>query len=175
MIANRFLSFIKRGPKKGIGPVLRRSSLICLMVTALLISGFALPQAVSAEKKPANQHWVGTWATSPQSRTGVSFNDQTLRMIVRTSIGGPEVRVRISNAYGTQPLDIGEAHIALRAPCTLIYPGYLYIPGPSPHSTSPPGGHMPHGGRLRHRPGIGSGAHLRGIDIDQNMARRDCG
>ena len=93
--------------------------------------------------KDADKHWVGTWATSPQSRTGVSFNDQTLRMIVHTSIGGPEVRVRISNAYGLEPLEIGEAHIALRAPCTLIYNGYLYDPGPPPVQPPPPGGTCP--------------------------------
>ena len=84
-----------------------------------------------------NQQWVGTWATSPQATNAITFNNQTLRMIVHTSIGGHKVRVRFSNAYGTQPLIIQEAHIALRAPCTLIYPttggppgqpGYLYIP-----------------------------------------------
>jgi lysophospholipase L1-like esterase len=36
-------------------------------------------------------------------------------MIVRTSIGGPRVRVELSNAYGTAPLMVGAAHIALRA------------------------------------------------------------
>jgi lysophospholipase L1-like esterase len=42
------------------------------------------------------------------------FNDQTLRQIVHTSIGGPMVRVVLSNVYGTAPLTIGAAHIALR-------------------------------------------------------------
>ncbi|HEV2099659.1 MAG TPA: SGNH/GDSL hydrolase family protein, partial [Stellaceae bacterium] len=42
------------------------------------------------------------------------FNNQTLRMTMRASLGGNRVRVRISNAYGQRPLDIGGAHIALR-------------------------------------------------------------
>ena len=75
-----------------------------------------------------DQYWVGTWATSPQATNAVTFNNQTLRMIVHTSIGGKKVRVRFSNAYGTQPLIIQAAHIALRAPCTVIYKGYKYIP-----------------------------------------------
>jgi lysophospholipase L1-like esterase len=75
-----------------------------------------------------NSQWIGTWATSPQSTNAITFNNQTLRMIVRISLGGKKVRVRFSNAYGTVPLVIGAAHIALRAPCTVIYNGYLYQP-----------------------------------------------
>src|SRR5258708_28774645 len=61
------------------------------------------------------KHWVGTWATSPAPAEGVAgFNNQTLRMMPRISLGGDNVRVRISNAYGTRPLTIGAVHIALR-------------------------------------------------------------
>jgi lysophospholipase L1-like esterase len=42
------------------------------------------------------------------------FNNQTLRQIVHTSIGGSRVRVVLSNVYGTAPLTIGAAHVALR-------------------------------------------------------------
>ena len=42
------------------------------------------------------------------------FTNQTLRQIIHTSIGGAKVRVLISNAYGTAPVTIGAAHIALR-------------------------------------------------------------
>jgi lysophospholipase L1-like esterase len=42
------------------------------------------------------------------------FTNRTLRQIVHTSIGGTKVRVLISNAYGTAPVMIGAAHIALR-------------------------------------------------------------
>ena len=42
------------------------------------------------------------------------FTNQTLRQIVHTSIGGAKVRVLISNAYGTAPVTIGAANIALR-------------------------------------------------------------
>jgi lysophospholipase L1-like esterase len=92
--------------------------------------------------RDGDQHWVGTWATSPQATNSITFNNQTLRMIVHTSIGGKKVRVRFSNAYGTVPLVIGAAHIALRAPCTVIYPGYLYQP-PCPTCTPPTGAIQP--------------------------------
>ena len=123
-MANSFLSFIKRGPTKGIGPVLRRSSLICLMVTALLISGFALPQAVSAKKKAANQHWVGTWSTSPVSE-GQAFENQTLRQIAHISIGGDWLRVRFSNRFGTVPLVIDAASIGIQDADAAVVPGSL--------------------------------------------------
>jgi lysophospholipase L1-like esterase len=42
------------------------------------------------------------------------INNQTLRQIVHTSIGGSKARVVLSNRYGTTPLQIGAAHIALR-------------------------------------------------------------
>lgn len=39
--------------------------------------------------------------------------DQTVRMIVHTSIGGRRLRVELSNMAGGQPLEIGAAHIAV--------------------------------------------------------------
>ena len=62
-----------------------------------------------------NKHWVGTWATAPAPAEGVvGFNNHTLRMNPRISIGGDQLRVRISNAYGNRPLPIRAARIALR-------------------------------------------------------------
>jgi hypothetical protein len=62
-----------------------------------------------------NKHWVGTWAAAPAPAEGVvGFNNHTLRMNPRISIGGDRLRVRISNAYGNRPLPIRAARIALR-------------------------------------------------------------
>ena len=44
-------------------------------------------------------------------------------MIVRTSVGGRRVRIRVANAFGTPSLSIGAAHIALRAVGSAIVPG----------------------------------------------------
>ena len=60
---------------------------------------------------PSDKHWVGTWAAAPAPAEGVvGFNNQTLRMNPRISLGGERLRVRISNAYGNRPLAIGAAH-----------------------------------------------------------------
>jgi lysophospholipase L1-like esterase len=45
--------------------------------------------------------------------SATSFEDQTLRQIVHTSIGGTEARVRISNLFGDRPLVIQDVHVAL--------------------------------------------------------------
>jgi lysophospholipase L1-like esterase len=94
-----------------------------------------------------SQHWVTTWATAqtlvrtppPATATtaaqplaappkqasggGRGFNNQTIRMAVRISIGGNRLRVRISNSFGSAPLTLGAAHIALRAKDSEIVAG----------------------------------------------------
>jgi lysophospholipase L1-like esterase len=63
--------------------------------------------------------WCATWGAAPAgppaSSSMLSFSNQTLRLIVHTSIGGTAVRVRLSNEMGSTPLRIGAAHIGLRA------------------------------------------------------------
>jgi hypothetical protein len=64
---------------------------------------------------PSDKHWVGSWAAAPAPAEGiVGFNNQTIRLNPRCSIGGERLRVRISNAYGNRPLIIGAATVALR-------------------------------------------------------------
>jgi lysophospholipase L1-like esterase len=102
---------------------------------------FAFGQAAWAQNGPAGEHWVATWAASPQQprvapapaagtqtaaaaapRPGQHFENQTVRMVVHTSIGGRRVRVQFSNAFGAAPLMIGAAHIAARAKESEIVP-----------------------------------------------------
>jgi lysophospholipase L1-like esterase len=64
----------------------------------------------------AGQHWVAIW-TAAQQASGLGnagFDNQTIRLVVHTSVGGEWVRVRLSNAFGTTPLAVGAVHIALR-------------------------------------------------------------
>src|SRR6266545_352488 len=64
--------------------------------------------------------WAGTWSASPApSRTdgGISqqgFTDQTVRMVVRTSVGGSQLRVRLSNAFGARPVTFQAATAAVQ-------------------------------------------------------------
>ena len=89
--------------------------------TALAAIAGSIALAGPAASKPSaneREHWIGTWATAAQRPVPShpdTFRNQTLRLIVRTSAGGARVRVRISNAFGDQPLRIGAAHVARRA------------------------------------------------------------
>jgi lysophospholipase L1-like esterase len=100
---------------------LRRARRAILVAGALALSSLAAPYG-TVLAQPAvwdpSQQWVGTWGTAPagpplpaQTET---FTGQTLRLIVHTSIGGSQVRIRVSNELGTTPLRIGAAHIARR-------------------------------------------------------------
>ena len=77
-----------------------------------------------------NDLWIGTWGTSPQEPdvfpgfpSAPSFNNQSIRQIVRISTGGKHLRVRLTNEYGSQPLLIGAAHIGISAGGSSIKPG----------------------------------------------------
>jgi lysophospholipase L1-like esterase len=71
-----------------------------------------------------SKYWVGTWAAAPAPAEGVvGFNNHTLRMNPRISLGGDRLRVRVSNAYGNRPLVVGGARVALRDKGPAIVPG----------------------------------------------------
>jgi lysophospholipase L1-like esterase len=61
-----------------------------------------------------NETWVGAWATGLVTVDKSAFRNQTLRLIVRSTLGGKRLRIRLSNLYGNQKLTIGAAHIGLR-------------------------------------------------------------
>ncbi len=92
---------------------------------------FLLTFALAAHAAPPS-HWVAAWGASPapqlpdeaqQRAAKLIFSNQTLREIVHTSIGANTVRVRLSNAYGQETLEIGAAHIARREKGSAIVAG----------------------------------------------------
>lgn len=99
---------------------------------------------LSAQPNPGPpDHWVATWATSEQMAVTaadkpvlppnikmpdfqhmkgvqgpppipVISNNQTVRMMVHTSIPGEEIRIELANAFGKGAVTIGDAHVAIR-------------------------------------------------------------
>src|SRR5216684_4296834 len=69
---------------------------------------------------PAGQPAAGRGAPPPAP---VQFNGQTLRQIVHTTFGGERLRVVFSNAFGTAPIPVGGAGIALRDKDSAIVAG----------------------------------------------------
>ena len=101
----------------------RRAGRLNVGALALLV---LLPSG-SAQAQPEGA-WVGTWATAPvllppptkgapagPGGGPVRIANQTARQIIHTSIGGSAVRVALTNVFGSVPLEVGAAHVALRA------------------------------------------------------------
>ena len=93
------------------------------MLTANLCCG--QDTAAGSEK---NGHWAGTWGAAPQltenqnmpPRPGLASN--TLRQVVHVSIGGKQLRVRFSNAFGNGPVTMSSVQMALSAGGSAIKP-----------------------------------------------------
>jgi lysophospholipase L1-like esterase len=121
---------------------------ILVIVAALAFHLLSLHPAMQAQGA-RGEHWVGTWTTSDVGRPQtppppapapgqpqfsppepvpavpapfMHFTNQTLRQIVHISIGSNRVRVVLSNRFGTAPLTIAAAHVALRDKEAAIIP-----------------------------------------------------
>lgn len=97
------------------------------IVLTLIVVSLLLPaDGFSAGNKNSGPNWIGTWATAaqPSPPTTQSYSNQTLRLIVHTSIGGSKVRIKISNTYGDKPLVVGAARVARRAVGADIDPAF---------------------------------------------------
>ena len=70
--------------------------------------------------------WVDTWSAVPDT-AGPVVNAQTVRQIVRVSVGGSQVRIRLSNLFGNVPITLGPAHIALHASGADTVPGSDHV------------------------------------------------
>lgn len=87
------------------------------LVVAVALLVVAVSPTASAGA-PAD--WVGSWSvavtppgTSGMSATGVT--DTTLRQVAHVSVGGSELRLRLSNVYGTSALVVGKVTVTPRA------------------------------------------------------------
>ncbi len=54
---------------------------------------------------------TGTWTASSSLLEDVQLANQTVRMVVRTSIGGEDLRLRLTNAFGLEPVTFGEVTV----------------------------------------------------------------
>lgn len=64
------------------------------------------------------QGWIGTWATAPQTvvKSFMPYNNnmsnRSVRQVVKVSIGGDMIRLKLSNIYSTEPVVIRSIYIA---------------------------------------------------------------
>lgn len=96
---------------------------LCLFTTTASV-------ITTAETGKSARHWVSAWSAAPHTPPSFpgappipTFENQTIRMIVRPTIGGDRVRIRFSNTFGATPLKVGAARIALAGQGSSIVAG----------------------------------------------------
>ena len=94
----------------------------------------------------ADDHWVATWGVPLQGTPAqtIMVKNQTVRHRLEISIGGPRLRVHLSNEYASAPLVIGAASVAIANPDGTAKPD-TFAPikfGGSSKITIPPGARM---------------------------------
>ena len=91
--------------------VLKFSTILAFLALCLWVSAFAQPAAT-------DYVWVASWGTSqqlPEPQNALPPDDQrdaTVRQIFHLSLGGPALRVHLSNAFGTAALHFTSVHVA---------------------------------------------------------------
>src|SRR4051812_27444837 len=129
---------------------------ILVAVASALIASFGLAGSLAAAPAPTTG-WIATWGASPIANAAdparqapIRFAGQTIRQVVRVSAGGRQVRLRFTNEYGTGPLHVGAARLALTDPANAgaVLPGSdraltfngeseVYIPEGAPMLSDP--------------------------------------
>ncbi|MGC4856070.1 SGNH/GDSL hydrolase family protein [Micromonospora sp. DT4] len=95
---------------------------VVAVVAALLVTGTPAVVATAGGSPTAagrldRGEWAGSWAAAVTrgnsvGLTNTGLNDQSVRMVVHVSVGGPALRVRLSNLYGEQAVRVGRATVA---------------------------------------------------------------
>jgi lysophospholipase L1-like esterase len=91
---------------------LPRPQATCQWMYSLCFLAAVFPSAQAAEPT----YWVGSWACAPVRQPvsdKTSYSEVTIRNVIHTSLGGDGLRIKISNEFGTSPLMIEEADVAM--------------------------------------------------------------
>ncbi|MFF8381561.1 hypothetical protein ACF07V_36285 [Streptomyces sp. NPDC015661] len=97
--------------------------LVSVPLAALLVTA-AGPAGATATESSAFTPWRSAWATAPQTATHTDwypnwseagFDNQSVRQVIRVGAEGSELRIRLSNVYGTAPLRLTGATVARSA------------------------------------------------------------
>ncbi|MEU7044621.1 SGNH/GDSL hydrolase family protein [Streptomyces varsoviensis] len=112
-------------PRGSAYAVLAALAAVVVLISAAIFIGArtgdrpgAAPEPRGSASPASAGSWVGTWGTSASAaepRTPTGFAGMSVRNVVHTSIGGSSARIQLSNLYGTQPLSLTHASLALAA------------------------------------------------------------
>ncbi|HVO73019.1 MAG TPA: SGNH/GDSL hydrolase family protein [Ignavibacteriaceae bacterium] len=104
--------------------LIKKFNKLLLLLVGLLLFSACFPGITGIST--ANKEWVGTWRTAPQlveernNPPAPGLSNNTLRQIVRVSLGGDSLRVRFSDEFSTTPVTMKSVHIAVSADSSAI-------------------------------------------------------
>ena len=115
---------------------LRRLIRLGLFGTIVLLL-LAVTLAVFADSRPAaaarhgGDAWVTSWGASPQVAApdrlaAAGFDNQTVRDIIFSSVGGDPIRLELTNVFGASPLRVGHVTVAVAGPGAAVAPGTIH-------------------------------------------------
>ena len=103
-----------------------------LLVLAATIAVVASSRPADAARRgPAGDGWVTSWSAGPQAaapRTlaAAGFDNQTVREIIFSSVGGDPIRLELTNVFGASPLQVGRVTMAVAGPGAAVVPGTIH-------------------------------------------------
>jgi lysophospholipase L1-like esterase len=104
---------------------------VVLLLLAATIAVFADSRPAAAARHGADgDGWVTSWSAGPQVGTpdtlaAIGFDNQTVRDIIFSSVGGDPIRLELTNVYGTSPLRVGHVTVAVAGPGAAVAPGTI--------------------------------------------------
>ncbi|MEV4754364.1 SGNH/GDSL hydrolase family protein [Micromonospora sp. NPDC049559] len=121
------------GRRERSGRPSRPVAAVSALVTAACVplAGATTAQARPPAPEPAravvpaagrDRHPVVSWAASAD-RQGAGPAERSYRLVVRTSVGGTDLRVRLSNAFGEHPVTFASAYAGLQQRGAALVPG----------------------------------------------------
>lgn len=110
---------------------MRLASLLIGALCVCIVSGcgkVSAPNAASVSEACGpgadSLHWLGAWSAAP-SDVGDVFTDQTLRVVISPRFHGDTLRIRLSNRFGTQPINFANVSIGLQGAGASLMAGSL--------------------------------------------------
>ncbi|MES5820059.1 SGNH/GDSL hydrolase family protein [Streptomyces sp. RG80] len=92
----------------------------CRLLAVTLVA--AVLQATPASAATVPPDGVVTWGASAD-RIGEAVADRGYRMVVHTSVGGRDARIRLSNAFGDRPVTFDSVYAGIRREGAALVPG----------------------------------------------------
>jgi lysophospholipase L1-like esterase len=102
-----------------------RLGILTIIISCILLLSCSV---LKSHRTPANQAWVGNWSTAPQlvepgnMPPAPGLTNNSLRQVVRVSLGGDSLRVKFSNEHSQNPVTMNAVQIAVSKGGSIVDP-----------------------------------------------------